>query len=598
MNQEALYHRHKQNWAFMYDDAQVRVRLRTARGDIDEAVVCYGDKYDWHGTECRTPMTIRLSDSLYDYWEADLAIGTRRLSYRFLLESGRERIYFGERWLGEQPPEESFGNFEYPYMNPDDAIRPPRWVKDAVFYQIFPDRFARSGESSAGGPFELWGAPPTKQNAFGGDLRGVMDKLDYLTALGIDAIYFAPLFQASSSHKYDTENYYAVDPQFGTVETLKALVEACHARGIRVLLDFVFNHTGSRFPPFLDVLERGPASRYAGWFRVLRWADPDTGTSIVYETFGYEADLPKLNVSHPETADYLLQVASYWLREADIDGFRLDVANEIDHRFWRRLRETVKAVKPDAYLLGEIFHDAMAWLGGDQLDAVMDYPVRDLAIKFFASRTIDAETFANIVSQQLAMYPQQVCEASFQLLGSHDTARLLTLCGGEEARMRQAALFQFTYIGAPCIYYGDEIGMNGENDPDNRRCMVWEPEAQNRKLFAFYRDLIAMRRTHAALRGGGIRFLHAPAGGRTLAYERFVEDGDERIVVAFNAGGLPQTISLQTGRAELSKEAGLEAWEELRTGDVRLPRDGELELSLGPYGYAVLKRRVRKEAPV
>lgn len=613
MNRGALYHRHKQNWAFMYDDEQVRVRLRAARGDIDEAIVCYGDKYDWHGTERRARMEIKLADALYDYWEADIAVDTRRLSYRFLLTSGQERIYYGERWLDELPPEASFGNFEYPYMNPADAIRPPGWVKDAVFYQIFPDRFARSGETAAGGPFEPWGSAPTKQNAFGGDLRGAMDKLDHLSALGVNAIYFTPLFQAPSSHKYDTENFYAVDPQFGTGETLKALVQACHARGIRVLLDFVFNHTGSRFPPFVDVLERGAASPYADWFHVRSWPDPLSGAPLVYETFGYESDLPKLNVSHPATAEYLLDVAAYWLREADIDGFRLDVANEIDHRFWRRLRETVKAEKPDAYLLGEIFHDAMAWLGGDQLDAVMDYPVRDLAIKFFASGKIDAQTFANVVSQQLAMYPQQVCEASFQLLGSHDTARLLTLCGGDEARMKLAVLFQFTYIGAPCIYYGDEIGMSGENDPDNRRCMVWEPEAQNRELFAFYRDMIALRRSHGALRGGGIRFLHAPAGGRTLAYERYA--GDERIVVAFNAGERPQTLRLGIGGPAADEEEGFEVWESLNggeggasrageaggvgngNGNFRLLRDGCLELPLGPFGSAVLRRRVRKGAP-
>lgn len=594
MNREALYHRHKQNWAFMYDDDHVRVRLRTARGDIGAVAVCYGDKYNWPATRRLRPLVKTLSDALYDYWEADIAVETRRLSYRFRLEAGEERLWYGERWLDETAPEESFGNFEYPYMNPEDAIRPPRWVKDAVFYQIFPDRFARSGTTEAGGPFERWGATPTKQNAFGGDLRGVLDKLDYLSALGIDGIYFTPLFEAPSSHKYDTQNFYAIDPQFGSAETLRELVDACHERGIRVLLDFAFNHAGSRFPPFLDVLECGRQSRYADWFRILSWPDRGGGAPV-YETFGYEADLPKLNVSNPETADYLLEVAAYWLRETGIDGLRLDVANEIDHRFWRRLRDTVKAIKPDAYLLGEIYHDAMAWLGGDQLDAVTDYPVRDLAIKFFGAGSLDARMFADIVSQQLAMYPQQVCEASFQLLGSHDTARLLTLCGGDEARLKLAALFQFTYVGAPCIYYGDEIGMSGDNDPDNRRCMVWEPEAQNLSLLAFYRELIALRRSHGALRGGGLRFLYAPRGGRGLAYERY--EGDERIVVAFNAGAEPLTMTLDTGAGEADPEAEGEAWEELRTGAVSLPTGGSLELRLEPYGYAVLKRRVRKGAP-
>ncbi|GBF74144.1 alpha-glycosidase [Paenibacillus sp. 598K] len=604
MNLEALYHRHKQNWAFIYHGKAVKVRMRTMRDDVQAVEMSWGDKYDWYGTVRHRPMYKLISDARYDYWETEVEACNGRLSYRFAVVDGEERIYYGERWCAAEEPPDSFGNFEYPYVSAADGIHPPEWVKDAVFYQIFPDRFARGSHAAPSDRFAVWGSVPTKQNTFGGDLQGVLDHLDYLTDLGITAIYFTPLFQAPSSHKYDTQDYYAVDPQFGTTELLRQLVAACHERGIRVMLDIVFNHTGSLFPPFRDVAEKGAHSPYADWFHISQWADAETGQPMIYETFGYEPDLPKLNMVNDRLGRYLLEVAAHWLKTTDIDGFRLDVANEVNHRFWRAFRDTVKAIKPEAYILGEIFHDAMAWLGGDQLDAVMDYPVRDIAIKFFATQRVDARMFADIVGQQLASYPQQVNEASFQLLGSHDTPRLLTLCGGSIAKLKLAALFQFTYIGAPCIYYGDEIGMSGDNDPDNRRCMIWETSQQNLELLGFYRELIVLRKTHEALRSGTFRFLHAPAGGYELAYER--RAGEERLILAMNVSSQPSRLLLalpdrarqadddgaaSAAYAEIAAGVEDDVWEDLRTGETIRSSEGLLAVELEAYGSRILKRK-------
>lgn len=219
-----------------------------------------------------------------------------------------------------------------------------------------------------------------------------------------------------------------VDPQFGNNETLEKLVDACHARGIRVLLDAVFNHCGKTFAPFLDVLEHGALSVYADWFHIRKFPLQVEEGIPTYDTFAFEPTMPKLNTENPEVQEYLLQVAEYWVKEIGIDGWRLDVANEVDHRFWRLFRNRVRAVNPDAYILGEIWHDSMMWLLGDQFDAVMNYPLTYAILDFVNTDQLDGNGFANTVGALLASYPQQVNEVAFNLLGSHDTPRLLTLC--------------------------------------------------------------------------------------------------------------------------------------------------------------------------
>lgn len=577
MHIEALYHRHKQNWAFAIDEHNIRVRLRTKRDDVEQAIVCFGDKYNWYGTEQQADMHKVVPDALYDYWETTLQPPYGRLCYRFLLKAGDEQIYYGERWHKDVPPEDSYGNFEYPYLSPADIFQPPQWVKDAIFYQIFPDRFANGDTSNDPPNIAEWGSKPSKTNYFGGDLQGILSRLDHLVELGVNAIYFTPLFQADSHHKYDTMDYFNVDTQFGTNEDLKRLVDACHERNIKVLLDIVFNHSGGKFPPYLDVLDKGSDSPYAEWFLPVQRTLPNGEAGSGFETFGFEAYLPKLNTANPEVSEYLLSVAEYWLHKADVDGFRLDVANEVDHRFWRRFRDLVKATKPDAYILGEIYHDAMAWLQGDQLDAVMNYPIRYYAVQFFAKRAMDGKTFADHIGEQLAMYPLQAVEASFQILGSHDTARLLTLCHGSYAQSQLAVVFQFTYYGAPCIYYGDEFGMEGEDDPDNRACMVWEEEDQNREMYAFYRMVVALRKAYPALRTGKLRFVYASAGEYAIAYERW--DEQDKLIVALNVAAEPVTLSFA---------AEDRAWTDVHTGVV-LPADtGMLSISLPGLGYQIL----------
>ncbi|MCI3927690.1 alpha-glycosidase [Paenibacillus sp. TRM 82003] len=579
MLKEAVFHRPKLNWSFAYDAETIVLRLRAKRGDMRGVSVLYGDKFEPFERMKTADMQLYVSDELFDTWEVEVRPEYRRLAYAFGLESGEEKVWFSEKGFSQTPPTEFFGLFEFPFLHASEVFQPPAWVKDAVFYQIFPERFANGDPSNDPEETLPWGGKPEWFNYFGGDLQGVLDHLDHLSELGVNAIYFTPLFQARTNHKYDTEDYLRVDRHFGDNALLKKLVDACHARGIRVLLDAVFNHAGGTFAPFLDVVEKGESSRYADWFHVRSFPLDVVDGVPTYDAFSFERHMPKLNTSNPEVQEYLLGVARYWIEEVGIDGWRLDVANEVDHAFWRKFRDVVKGANPEAYILGEMFHEAMMWLQGDQFDATMNYPFTGTVLDFVARDALDARGFADAIGRQLASYPRQVNEAMFNLLDSHDTPRLLTICGGDVRRLKLAVLFQLTYLGAPCIYYGDEVGMAGEGDPDCRRCMVWDPAAQDRELFAFYRNAIALRRRYAALRTGTFRFLRAEPGEALVVYER--TGGGERFVLALSRGDAATAFAPPAAEA-----SGV--WVDAFT-DEPAPLDADGRIELPPYGYAVLR---------
>ncbi|WP_019912220.1 alpha-glycosidase [Paenibacillus sp. HW567] len=578
---EAVYHRPRLNWSYAYDHDTIHLRLRAKKGDLTEVFAWAGDKYAWDATKELIPMTLFTSDAMFDYWECSSVPLYRRLKYGFLLQKGHERIWMTESDFQTERPANPNRLFEFPYINRGDVFTPPAWVKDAVFYQIFPERFANGDASLNPANVQPWGDTPTPVNFFGGDLQGVMDHLDHLSELGITGIYFTPIFTATTNHKYDTEDYMTVDPHFGDVQTLKKLVAACHERGIRVLLDAVFNHSGRTFAPFVDVLEKGEASQYKDWFHIREFPLQVVDSIPTYDAFAFEPLMPKLNTEHPKVKEYLLKVAEYWITEVGIDGWRLDVANEVDHEFWRDFRKVVKRANPEAYILGEIWHESAPWLEGDKFDAVMNYPFTDAVLDFFVYCALDAEGFANAIGKQLSRYPLQASEVAFNLLDSHDTARLLTVAEGDKNKMKLAALFQFTFMGTPCIYYGDEIGMDGEGDPGCRKCMEWNPEKQDRELFSYYRKLIEIRGNHPALRTGAFTFLEAGRQGSKLAYERRL--GDDIIVVLINTEETAQTFRIDVEDRN---------WENLLTGDSLLAERGKLSLKLPAYGFAVLKALV------
>ncbi|MBM2841555.1 MAG: alpha-glycosidase, partial [Bacteroidetes bacterium] len=376
----------------------------------------------------------------------------------------------------------------------------PDWVKDAIFYQVFPERFANGDKSNDPPGTERWGGEPKTRNYFGGDLQGIIDHLDYVASLGVNTLYLNPIFQSNSNHKYHADDYMKIDTAFGDERVFKKLVDACHARGIRIILDAVFNHTGTGFFAFRDIKENGAKSRFLGWYNIysLPVAPPKKPN---YECWWGHGDLPKLMTHNPDVQQYLFQVTRHWM-SFGIDGWRLDVPNEVPHQFWIEWRKLVKSLNPEAYIVGEIWDDAGPWLTGDQFDAVMNYRFRDACLDFFVRKKTTAAEFDKALADGRSKYSDEVNHVMQNLLGSHDTERLLTLCKGNKETMKLAWLFQMTYLGAPMVYYGDEIGMTGGKDPSCRGTMIWDEKKQDKELLKYIRGLIRLRRDCQQFRRG------------------------------------------------------------------------------------------------
>jgi glycosidase len=425
-----------------------------------------------------------------------------------------------------------------------DAFTTPEWVKHAVFYQIFPERFDNGDPERDPENVQPWGTTPTPGNFMGGDLRGIINRLDYLSELGVTALYLNPIFQASSNHKYNTYDYYRIDPHFGDLATFHELLHEAHQRNMRVILDGVFNHCGRGFFAFVDILENGNESPYLKWFHIKRLPiHPYTDMYPAnYSGWWNLRSLPKFNTEHDPVRRYLFDVARYWI-EQGADGWRLDVPNEIeDHAFWRDFRRVVKQAKPDAYIVGEIWTDATPWLDGTQFDAVMNYVWRDLCRDYFAYEQIPTDAFARAIEILLRRYPNEATLAQLNLFGSHDTARFLTEVGGDVRKLFAPILFQMTFPGAPCIYYGDEIGLRGGKDPQCRGCFPWQQDLWNQPLHIWVRRCIAIRHAHAALRTGEYHTLLAQNEPPLYAFVRW--NNEEQLVVVLNPGEQSATWKL------------------------------------------------------
>jgi cyclomaltodextrinase / maltogenic alpha-amylase / neopullulanase len=527
VNLAALFHQNHGATAYALDAHHLRVVLHAAAGDLTAATVITTDRYAGPRVpEVAVDMERAGSDGTRDYWAATVPTATRRVSYRFCVRAGR-----AVRWLGETGAvtrKEEATPFQFPYLCTADLFRQPAWLAGVTFYQVFPDRFCNGDPTNDPRRSRLrWGDRPRGgAEMAGGDLEGVRKRLEYLAELGVGGLYMTPIFRSSSNHKYNTADYFRVDPAFGTNELFVRLVQEAHASGIRVLLDAVFNHSGDGFFAFRDVRRKGAASRYVSWFHRIDSfpVDPSLPT---YETFatglGY---MPKLNTADPACAEYFLRVAERWIRAASIDGWRLDVANEVDHAFWRSFRRRVKAAKSDAWILGEVWHDAQAWLQGDEFDSVTNYPWRDAVLGYLSGR-LDATRFDGELQRLRYRDPAPITAGLLSLLGSHDTPRVRTLLAGDPADPATgaegaalAAVLLFTAPGVPLVYYGDEIGMEGGPDPDNRRCMEWDPERQDPDTLALYRKLIALRRRYPWLNDGAWETLLADPVTGVYAFRR------------------------------------------------------------------------------
>lgn len=444
-------------------------------------------------------------------------------------------------------------------MPPSTTINTPDWVKDAVFYQIFPDRFAKSLTLTKPNNLQPWGAQPTFHGFQGGDLMGVVEKLDYLQDLGVNALYLNPVFSSASNHRYHTHDYFTVDPLLGGNKALAKLIEAAHKREMRIVLDGVFNHASRGFFQFNHLLECGAESPYADWFHIYHWP---VNAYQEHEQANYGAwwglhALPKFNTNTPAVREFLWEVGTYWL-EQGVDGWRLDVPNEIDDdAFWQEFRRRCKGVNPEAYIVGELWDDGARWLRGDQFDAQMNYPFARLAYGFFGGQglnqadsagsglgympPVDGYALAGGLHDMHHRYDVQVVQAQMNMMGSHDVPRPVTIANHNAKTVELMFLLQMTVAGAPNIYYGDEIGLPGRGDPDCRRAFPWnQPDQWNHTLRDTLKQHIALRHNTPALRRGDFTILHTTPN--LIVFRRQHET--QIAIIAFNNSPHPQIINL------------------------------------------------------
>ncbi|GKX30509.1 cyclomaltodextrinase [Vallitalea longa] len=569
MDVAAIYHEAKSKYAYAYDNETLHIRIRTAKNDVDKIKLIYKDPFYWNienennkDKELKedlssVPMIKEHSTGLHDYWICEIRPDWKRVKYTFLIEDRKAKIIFGSReiiYLDKEDDERRLYDlnnyYNFPYINYEDVYEAPDWVQDTVWYQIFTERFSNGDKSIDEDNVLEWGSTDNVSNDmfFGGDLRGVINKLDYIKDMGFTGIYFTPIFKAPTNHKYDTEDYYSIDSHFGTNEVFKELVQEAHKRGIKIMLDAVFNHCGWLHPYWQDVIDKGRESKYYDCFFIngdtpinypvdgnnnpkINDMTYDDITSLNFATFAFTPLMPKWNTGNEIAREHLIGAAKYWIENYDIDGWRLDVSNEVSHQFWREFRKEVKGVKKDVFILGENWDEAYPWLNTGQFDSVMNYELLMAIWSFFGQNTNDnihikPSKFIELINRVLVTYPKNILKNMFNLVDSHDTKRIYTVCHEDTDKTNLAFLFQFTFPGTPSIYYGSEVGMSGENDPNNRKCMVWDVNKQNDKIKNHLESLIELRKSYKAFTSTDITWLDYDDDKEYLIYKK-KDDGQE-----------------------------------------------------------------------
>ena len=533
VKKEAVLHINTEDFIYPVERNRLTVRLRAARDDLTKCLIVYFSRTT--PDQKKDCQLVKLySDDLFDYYEANIEFSkvARYQKYFFVLsDNSGETLYYSATGFGKDVPEDGF--FEFLYTNPGDVVEYPEWSKGAVYYQIFPERFCNGDTSNDPKDTKEWGEPPTRENYMGGDLEGVRIKIPYLKELGIEVIYFNPIFKADFNHKYATTDYYSIDPCFGSNEEFGNLVKELHENGIKVVLDGVFNHTGIHFMQFEDVCKNGSASQYYDWFLPCKEKEI-TVTHKDYECVGAYKYMPKLNSSNPEVRKFIVDVMDFWIRQYGIDGWRLDVADEVDSTVWQEARAALKDRYPDIILIGETWGYGGMLTSAKRLDSVMNYMFRDALRDYFGYEKLSASGFDHRINRMLGLYKTETHNVLYNLIDSHDTERFLFYCNSDVARMKLAVAFQLLFVGSPALYYGDEVGITGDNDPDCRKCMEWQEEKQNKELLNWYKTFIRLRKEHEAIRKGSYRSVLISDENDFLAFERTLNN--ERIIVMINKG--------------------------------------------------------------
>lgn len=554
MNLSAISHRSLFTDCYALDSRHIVLNIRTGK-DVDRVNLMFDDPYaygisgdiHWIGRELPMERTRELKH--HYIYSVTVAPEYRRLQYYFEVFSGEEKLVLFEDGFYTDESVQKQGRlkqyFKFPYLNPADVMTPPAWVADTVWYQIMPDRFCKGSQHPRRMPQKDWEDRDfvDYNDFYGGDLRGVIQKLPYLQKLGITGIYLLPVFLSDTNHKYNIFDYTKIDPDFGTEEDLKELVEKAHAMGIRVMLDAVFNHSGTEFAPWQDVWEKGEKSRYYDWFCIHKKPFERKYASLTdgrFDGFAFLDNMPKLNTANPEVMEYFAGICSHWVQDWGIDGIRFDVGNEVSHVFLKHLNRVLKKLNPEVFLLGEIWHDAAYWLQGDEYDSVMNYPFMESLHNFWVDEDATSRDFMYAMERVYSLYPEQVNRVLFNHLDTHDTMRARTRCGRIEAFYQQLTVLM-TMPGTICLYYGTEIALEGGHDPDCRKTMPWKDieSGAYAEPLSIARALIRLRNACPQLRSGKILWHHRDEHPRLICYDR---PGEQTLRIYINDSREPYPV--------------------------------------------------------
>ena len=535
MEYSAIRHEADKRYCFAIEKGKFIIRLQTKKDDMGKVILHWQDKYiplKLVDTRTFCEMEKVASDRFYDYYEATVEMDVICLRYYFELADKTGAVsYFGNCEFYDEEIDSIHFMFNCPQnLREEEIYDIPQWANHKIVYQIFPSRYA----SSKGIEEDLWyKAPIGPRDDLKGDLRGIIEHFDHLVELGIDIIYMTPIFMSPSAHKYDTVDYYQIDPSFGTEEDLRELVELAHAHGMYVILDAVFNHTSPKFFAFADIVEKGRESEYWDWYYIEDYPlKAERFTKPNFKTFAYFGGMPKLNLQNPKVAEYVINVGRYWIEKCDIDGWRLDVSDEISHMFWKQFRKAIREVKKDALLIGEVWYFARDFMEGDEWDTVMNYDFYFGVQKLVAEESITPSRFMETLGRLRGNLHTKTYPVLWNLIDSHDTARFLHVSGENKDKLKMAVALQLLLPGMPFIYYGDEYGMTGGDDPDCRRGMLWDEKRQDREMFAWYRKLIQMRKEHPTITEGKVIVCECDDEKRMITLIR--ELANEKVTISFD----------------------------------------------------------------
>ena len=539
MNKYAVFHKPESNFAYAFAGNKLKVILRLAACDKPDIVeILYNNKYDFTKNRCVREMTRFAEDGIFAYYRSDITLQDARFAYIFRISEKGKVFYYSEDGLKEDYNFELayYTFFQFAFINVADVMPVAEWTKKAVFYQIFVDRFARGDYRKDDKYINVdWNGKIDRYSFAGGDLDGVREKLPYLRGMGINALYLTPSFLSESNHKYNVKDYLQVDPQFGDCQKLKKLLSSAHGNGIKVIIDSVFNHCDCGHGFFQDVVKKGRVSEYYDWF-FIDGDNPDVKLGN-YACFADCRYMPKWNTNNPKVRRYLTDIALDYLKTG-FDGLRLDVADEISHAMWRQLRRAVTEKYPDALILGEIWHDNEPWLKGDQFDGVMNYKLQKILVDYFGKSPVKAKEAADRMNGLLLANTEQANAMALNFLDNHDTPRFLRFTGGNYDKLLCALCAAVIFPGMPCVFYGTELPLDGDGDPDCRKTFDWTFQNQRKEFKESFNKIIGLKSQCA------FKNARAEIAAENGILKIFRETEEGSVTAYFNTGGRTKKLEV------------------------------------------------------